>query len=91
MTVKEKVLTVYEDNHGLIAICADVPTAVDYLVSKNWIWENDIIVDDNGDEVTILAYFGEQWQEKLKSLENWKFNSFFSDWISLNWEPVYQN
>ena len=32
-----EVLMLNEDNHGFLAICKDVPTAIDFLVNKCWL------------------------------------------------------
>ena len=81
-----EVLVLHEDNHGLIAICKDVPTAIDWLVSHYWITETTQIYDcDKQDYVFIKDYFGENWQNNLKLMMAHElddlFDSFYFQWV----------
>lgn len=84
-----EVLVLNEANHGLIAICKDVPTAIDFLVNECWLTEDTQVWDDDKhDWVFIKELLGENWQINLKLMMAHELTDLFEDWLYFDWVPV---
>ena len=75
---------VYEDNHGMVVLATNYISAIDGLISEDWLHANIEIVDENGNLFLLKEKLGKNWLEKIKSWNVEKFNIFFDGifWIS---------
>ena len=85
-----RVITIEEDNHGMIGIAKTYTDAVHFLVEDNWL--NELTELYLGDEVykTVIEDLGEEW---LVIMLNWsmkKFNEYFEGYFYLNDVEVYE-
>ena len=88
----QTVITIQEDNHGLIGIAKNYISAIDFLIKQNWLDEKyEVLVDDAFGLTESIAYhLGESWKDIIKN--NWdieQFNMFFEGSFYLNIEEVY--
>ena len=86
----QTVVTIQEDNHGLIGIAKDYPSAIDFLVNENWLDENFEIYDDGFCHCkSIKDDLDKNWKEKILSWDTEKFNEYFEGCFYLVIEEVY--
>ena len=88
----QTVITIQEDNHGLIGIAKDYSSAIDFLVNKNyWLNEKFEVWVDNEDYLTqsIKDKLGENWKEIVSTWTIEQFNNFFEGSFYLIVEEVY--
>jgi hypothetical protein len=86
------VITVQEDNHGLIGIAKDYPSAIDFLVNENWLDGKFEVWVDNEISLTqtLEDHLGELWYVAIR--DEWnieQFNNFFEGNFYLIIEEVY--
>ena len=89
-----KVLLVDEDNHGMIAICKDYNSAIEFLLEDGWINADDEICVWYNPHTGLYEYntiegiLGKNWEDRLRLMTVEEINGFFLDSISLQWEEV---
>lgn len=83
------VITIQEDNHGLIGIAKDYPSAIDFLVNENWLDGNYELYKDDGTYKTVKEDLGEEWKEIILSWDTETFNNYFEGCFYLIIETVY--
>jgi len=85
-----RVITIEEDNHGLIGIAKTYADAVHFLVKDNWL--NELTEIYLGDEIykTIIEDLGEEWFAVMLNWSIEKFNEYFEGCFYLNDVEVYE-
>lgn len=88
-----KVLLLYEENHGLLAIFNDYDTVIDWLIGENWLDKSTEACQGN-DEIsynwlTIEEILGEDWEKEIRKMDIDRFNTFFVDVFRIEEERVY--
>lgn len=75
----QTVILIEEENHGIIGVAKDYPSAVDFLVNKGWLDENYEVWVDNEDYLTqsIKDKLGENWKEIISTWDIEQFGNFF--------------
>ena len=75
---------VYEDNHGMVVLATNYISAIEGLISEDWLHEKVEMVDENGNLFLLKEKLGKNWFEKITSWDVEKFNIFFDGifWIS---------
>ena len=82
----KKVYCVYKNNHGMIGLATDYPSAIDGLIKENWLTENTELLDDNGFPSTFVKeILGKEWVNLIKQWNVTAFNIFFEGcfWINI--------
>lgn len=79
------VICIYEENNGLIGVAANYLAAVDFLIKKYWLDENE--VTDEG--IFVCEKFGEKWIEAIENLTLQEFNEVFFSRFYLEKEEVH--
>ena len=87
----QTVVTIQEDNHGLIGIAKDYPSAIDFLINENWLDKKFEVWVDNEDYLTqsIKDKLGENWKEIISTWDTEQFNNYFDGNFYLAIEEVY--
>lgn len=86
----QKVIVVSEDNHGLIRIAKDYPSAIDYLIEDCWLDEATEVYDDAKSEwVRLDELYGKNWEEEIRHLSRESFEELFDGSFYLEDEKVY--
>ena len=69
-------ITIGSDDYGLIGMAADYKSAVKYLIDKEYICENYIILDadNDGEEITIRGKLGINWKDRM--INEWDIEKF---------------
>lgn len=80
-----KVIVVYEDNNGMIAIAKNYEMALHFLLSNNWIDEYTEVVDKNNISYYITERFGENWKD---TIFHWDINTFNDAMIMFKLQQV---
>ena len=86
------VITIQENNHGLIGIAKDYPSAIDFLVNEDWLDGNfEVWVDNKINLIqTLEDHLGELWYVAIRDEWNTEqFNIFFEGSFCLTIEKVY--
>lgn len=85
-----RVVTIEEDNHGMIGIAKTYTDAVHFLVKDNWL--NELTEIYLGDEVykTVIEDLGEEWFAVMLNWSMKKFNEYFEGYFYLNDVGVYE-
>ena len=71
MNKRDKVICIFEENHGFIGVAKDLRHAINFLIEKNWVNENDCFWDESQQEwLTLLQHkamemYEGTWQEYL--------------------------
>ena len=88
----QTVVAIKEDNHGLIGIAKDYPSAINFLVNENWLDGKFEVWVDNEDYLTqsIKDKLGENWKEIVSTWSIEQFNIFFEGSFYLTVEEVYK-
>lgn len=84
----QTVILIEEDNHGLIGVANDYPSAIFFLIKKNWLDENFELYE-NDNVKTVKEDLGEEWKEVILSWDTEKFNKYFDCLFYLKIEKVY--
>jgi len=79
------VICINEECHGLIGIAANYLAAIDFLIKKQWLDDNEIT--DEG--ILVGEKFGEKWIEAIENLGLPKFNEVFLDRFYLERREVH--
>jgi hypothetical protein len=77
----KRVCCVYEDNHGMIGVAKDYPSAIDGLFEEDWLDGNTELVDEDGNFFTVEGKIGEEWLDKIKKWDIATFNIFFEGYF----------
>ena len=88
----QTVVLIEEENHGMIGVAKDYPSAIDFLVNQGWLDESFEVWVDNeiGLTQTIEDHLGELWQIIVRDEWNTEeFNNFFDGNFYLTIEDVY--
>lgn len=84
------VILIEEDNHGIIGVAKDYPSAIDFLVNEGWLDESfEVWADDYGNTKPITEDLGSTWKKQLPHWELEYFNNYFEGSFYLNIEEVY--
>ena len=75
----EKIIIIYEENHGVIGVAVDLKSAIYWLIETDWInAHTNFWVDKKWQ--TVEKLFGEHWREILVEQEEEFFEgSFYFD------------
>lgn len=88
-----KVLLLYEENHGLLAVCNDYDTVIDWLIDGNWLDKSTEVCQDNNKAsynwFTIEEILGKDWEKDIRKMDIDKFNTFFEESFQIKEERVY--
>ncbi len=84
------VITIVEDNHGLIGIASGYEDAVDYLIEKKWLDGDDEYCDSNENIAPLKYLLGADWEEKIASWNIKIFNEFFEGCFYLQMMEVHE-
>ena len=87
----QTVVLIEEDNHGLIGVAKDYPSAIVFLVNENWLDGKFEVWVDNEDYLTqtIKEDLGEEWKEVVLSWDIETFSNYFEGYFYLTIEEVY--
>ena len=85
-----QVITIEEDNHGLIGIAKTYADAVFFLVKENWLDENCELYDGDGNYKTVSEDLGEEWFVVILEWSMSKFNEYFEGCFYLNTETIFE-
>ena len=86
----QKVITVSEESHGFLCVAKDFQSAVDFLISDQWITEATEVYDDpNGGWLRLDEMFESNWEESIRNLSRESFEELFTDMIYIFDEDVY--
>lgn len=91
-----KVFLIYEENHGVIGVCANrMNCVIDYLILTDWL-SPDIVLSyeetENGMEYHTLSDMQKEnpnWEEYLQGLSVDDFNKLFEGSFYLEEEEVF--
>ena len=91
-----KVFLIYEENHGVIGVCANIMSCViDYLILTDWL-SPDLVLSyeetENGVEYRTLSDMQKEnpnWKEYLQGLSVDDFNELFEGSFCLEEEEVF--
>lgn len=91
-----KVFLIYEENHGVIGVCANrMSCVIDYLILTDWL-SPDIVLSyeetENGMEYHTLSDMQKEnpnWKEYLQGLSVDDFNELFEESFCLEEEEVF--
>lgn len=87
----QTVITIQEDNHGLIGIAETFSDAVNFLIKEDWLNEKcEMYYSEYGDNKTIIEDLGASWLDIILSWDCYKFNEYFDGLFYLNVEEVYK-
>ena len=86
----QTVITIEEENHGLIGIAETFSDAVDFLISQDWLNERCEMYDGDGNYKTIIEDLGVSWVDIILGWDWYKFNEYFEGLFYLNVEQVYK-
>lgn len=84
-----KVIMIYEDCYGFVALAKNKQAAINYLVDNHWLDERVIVWNEGEDnEVPLIERLGENWLEQILTWDIDTFNNFFCEIFTLSWEKV---
>ena len=87
----QTVITIQEDNHGLIGIAETFSDAVDFLIKEDWLNEKcEMYYSEDRDTKTIIEDLGVSWVDIILGWDWYKFNEYFDGLFYLNVEEVYK-
>ena len=88
--IRMRVVTIEEDNHGMIGIAKTYADAVHFLVNDGWLSALTEIYC--GDEVykTVIEDLGENWLAVMLDWSMEKFCEYFEGWFYLDSVEVYE-
>lgn len=85
-----KVITVYEDNHGMVAIVKDYQAGVRYLLNNTWIDDTTGMLDNDNKYHPLTDFLGADWREQMFSWGIDTFNTLLGDQFSMVEVEVYE-
>ena len=86
----QKVVVVDEENHGFLCIAKDFQSAVDFLISDDWITEGSQVYDNANSKWTYLGkLYGENWEEEIRHLSRESFEELFDGCFYLKDKEIY--
>ena len=85
----EKVVLIFEDNHGLIGVANNYYNAVKFLIERAWLDEDTTIYEGIRTK-EITEVIGNEWKSFLLNFGDMKkFNEIFEGVFYLAFEDVY--
>lgn len=86
-----RVITVEEENHGMIGIAKSYADAVHMLVNQDWLSElTEVYKEGFDDTVTVAEDLSEDWFQKMLHWSMDEFAEYFDGCFYLNSEEVYE-
>ena len=86
-----RVVTIEEDNHGLIGIAMTYADAVHFLVNNDWLDElTEIYCEDDEVYKRVIEDLGEDWLEVILDWSMEKFCEYFEECFYLDSVEVYE-
>lgn len=85
-----RVITISEDNHGLIGIAKTYADAVCFLVEEHWLSELTEVIKSDETETTVIQDLGEEWFAKMLEWSMEQFCDYFEGCFYLNSKSVYE-
>ena len=85
-----RVVTIDEDNHGMIGVAKTYADAVHFLVNDGWLSELTEVYYGDGIYKTVIEDLGEDWLEVMLGWSIEKFCDYFGDYFYLNEVSVYE-
>lgn len=85
-----KVIAVYEDNHGIVAIAKDYQAGVRYLLDNRWIDDDTEILGNDNKFHMIMDFIGPRWRERMFIWGIDRFNTLMGDQFSMIEVEVYE-
>ena len=87
------VVVVREENHGVLTVATDYPSAIHFLVKNGWIDDETEVYDVSNlySTDTILNLYGKNWREQM--MQKWnlaKFNIVCGTYFNLQRIPLYK-
>lgn len=82
-------VVIYEDNHGMVGLAVDYESAIDFLVSNEWLKPKmELLLEDNS-IATLEEDLGENWLQLIRLWPMQVFNSYFDGLFYLDVERIY--
>ena len=84
------VILIEEDNHGMIGVAKDYPSAIDFLVNEGWLDGSFEVWVGLTQTQTLEDHLGELWYVAIR--DEWdikQFSKFFDGSFYLTIEKVY--
>jgi len=77
----DKVIAIFEENHGLLAVASNYQRAVMWLVNNCWLTDYTEVFDDSTHEwVFLKEACGEDWIDYISiRWDHYDFNEYFKD------------
>jgi len=85
-----KVVAVYEDNHGMIAIVKNYQAGVRYLLNNEWIDDTTEMQDEDNRYHMITDFLGADWRQQMFSWGIDKFNTLMDGQFCMMEVDVYE-
>ena len=83
-------VVIYEDNHGMIGLAVDYESAIEFLVSNNWLEPTtELLLDDNSLS-TVEEDLGENWLQLIRLWPMKVFNNYFDGVFYLDIKNIYE-
>ena len=84
-----EVLVIYDDNHRLIGVAKDIPSAIDYLIQEGHVSNNSEVWDYiKVDYRPIKDSLGDDWQDVLREMVYHEINELLDEYVYLEWHKV---
>lgn len=82
-------VVIYEDNHGMVGLAVDYESAIDFLVSNEWLLPTtELLLDDNSIS-TVEEDLGENWLQLIRLWPMKVFNNYFDGLLYLSIKNIY--
>ena len=86
----QKVIVVSEENHGFLCVAKDFQSAVDFLISDDWITEGTQVYNEAKSKwVCLDELYGEDWEEEVRRLLRKSFEELFDGCFYFQDEEIY--
>lgn len=82
-------VVIYEDNHGMVGLAVDYESAIDFLVSNEWLKPKmELLLEDNS-IATLEEALGKNWLQLIRLWPMKVFNNYFDGLLYLVVERIY--
>lgn len=89
-----KVISIWEENHGMIGIAKDMPSAFEFLVRQNWVTPDMELYDSNEGCFTletVKTQLGvDTYEEALAKLYECEAEDYFDGYFRFDEEVIYE-
>jgi hypothetical protein len=89
-----KVISIWEENHGMIGIAKDMPSAFEFLVKEHWVTPNMEFYDSNEGCFTLETVKTQleldTYEEALAKLYECETEDYFDDYFRFDEEVIYE-